>query len=128
MSAEREAVYVCPECGRDFTEPGKCPDHPAEVLMDGTDREVLFYLMRCDDQARNKVYAFWALVCFVAGLALGAAVGYGLYAWSGGRLPGRIYTWLFVGGGILGGFAGTVVARKLFRPRFRKHTRRLEQI
>lgn len=122
---EPEGRYVCTRCGKAYPEAATCPVHPEEPLLDAGDREICFFLMQLDDQKRNKVYTLWitlllclgvvagGLVCYLADLLLEIDLGYGTS---------------LVAGGFAGGTLGTALAARLFKPRYRQFTRKLEQI
>jgi hypothetical protein len=122
---EAEGQYVCTQCGKSYPEAGNCPVHPEEPLLDAGNREICFFLMQLDDQKRNKVYTLWitlmlcvgvvagGLVCYLVDLALDFDLGYGKS---------------LIIGGLAGGSLGTGLAARLFKPRYRQFTQKLEQI
>ncbi|HOX46190.1 MAG TPA: hypothetical protein PK668_21480 [Myxococcota bacterium] len=122
---DTDAHFVCTLCRQAYPAAGNCPAHPEEPLLDASDRQVCFFLMGLDDQARNRVYGLWITLGLVAGAVLGVVL-----AWLGDSLVD-----LDLGAGkglVLGGFAGgsvgTAIARWLFKPRYRQFTERLERL
>ena len=122
---ESEAHFVCTLCKQAYPEAGNCPVHSEEPLLDGSDREICFFLMSLDDQARNKAYGIWITLGLITGVVLGIVL-----VWLGNRLADLefgITEGLFFGG-IAGGGAGTAIAKKLFKPKYRQFTERLERL
>jgi hypothetical protein len=122
---EAEANYVCTQCKKAYPKAEFCPVHPEEPLLNASDREICFFLMGLDDQARNKAYGLWITLGLVAGVVAGIALVWllkSLIDLDLGYVKGLFF------GGIAGGGAGTAVAAKLFKPRYRQFTERLERL
>ena len=125
MDPKSPGDWVCPSCGTCADAAGTCPKHPEEQLMNARDRNVLEFLMREDDKANNKASAIWVLVLGPAGLALGGLVAWGLNSAFYDLMPRKLMTWMVIGGGVLGGLGGKLVASRLHKDKFEHVTRRL---
>jgi hypothetical protein len=71
---------------------------------------------------RQRVYGFWIVTTALVGLAIGAvctALIISVVPLSAGRIVKLIWALPIIGGGIASG-AGTNIAKKRFKPRFRK--------
>ncbi|MBW2700060.1 MAG: hypothetical protein JRF33_04505 [Deltaproteobacteria bacterium] len=122
---ETEAHFVCTHCKKAYPKAECCPVHPEEPLLDASNKEVCFFLMGLDDQARNKVYMLWIILGLFLGVVLGVAViavVKSLIDLDLGYAKGLVF------GGIAGGGAGTALAKKLFKPKYRQFTERLERL
>jgi hypothetical protein len=122
---ENEAHYVCTQCKKAYPKAEFCPVHPEEPLLNASDREICFFLMGLDDQARNKAYGLWITLGLIAGVVAGIALVWALKTLIDldlGYVKGMFF------GGIAGGAAGTAVARMLFKPKYRQFTERLERL
>lgn len=122
---ETEAHFVCTQCRKAYPKSEYCPVHTEEPLLDASDREICFFLMGLDDQARNQVYGRWITLGLIAGVVAGIALVGALRSFIDldlGYAQGLIF------GGIAGGGAGTAIAAKLFKPRYRQFTERLERL
>lgn len=122
---ETEAHFVCTQCKKGYPEAGNCPVHSEEPLLNASDREICFFLMSLDDQARNKAYGLWITLGLITGVVMGIVLV--SLANSLADLDFGIVQGLFFGG-IAGGGAGTAVAKKLFKPKYRRFTERLERL
>ena len=122
---ESEAHFVCTQCKKAYPEAGDCPVHPDEPLLDGSDREICFFLMSLDDQARNKAYGIWITLGLITGVVLGivlVSLANSFADFEFGIAEGLVF------GGIAGGGAGTAIAKKLFKPKYRQFSERLERL
>ena len=122
---ENEANYVCTQCKKAYPKAEFCPVHPEEPLLNASDREICFFLMGLDDQARNKAYGLWITLGLIAGVVAGIALVWTLKSLIDldlGYVKGLFF------GGIAGGGAGTAVAKMLFKPKYRQFTERLERL
>jgi hypothetical protein len=122
---ESESQFVCTQCKKGYPEAGNCPVHPEEPLLDSSNKEICFFLMGLDDQARNKAYGLWITLGLCAGVVAGIALVWALRTFIGldlGYVEGLFF------GGIAGGGAGTAVAKMLFKPKYRQFTERLERL
>lgn len=122
---ENEANYVCTQCKKAYPKAEFCPVHPEEPLLNAADKEICFFLMGLDDQARNKAYGLWITLGLIAGVVAGIALVWALKTLIDldlGYVKGLFF------GGIAGGGAGTAVAKMLFKPKYRQFTERLERL
>ena len=122
---EDEANYVCTQCKKAYPKAEFCPVHPEEPLLNASDKEICFFLMGLDDQARNKAYGLWITLGLIAGVVAGIALVWALKTLIDldlGYVKGLFF------GGIAGGAAGTAVAKMLFKPKYRQFTERLERL
>ena len=122
---ENEAHYVCTQCKKAYEKAEFCPVHPEEPLLNASDKEICFFLMGLDDQARNKAYGLWITLGLIAGVVAGIALVWALKTLIDldlGYVKGLFF------GGIAGGAAGTAVAKMLFKPKYRQFTERLERL
>jgi hypothetical protein len=122
---ENEANYVCTQCKKAYPKAEFCPVHPEEPLLNASDKEICFFLMGLDDQARNKAYGLWITLGLIAGVVAGIALVWALKTLIDldlGYVKGLFF------GGIAGGATGTAVAKMLFKPKYRQFTERLERL
>jgi hypothetical protein len=119
------ADRVCMTCARAYPGAQTCPRHPDEVLLDPTRQDVLD-LMEAEDRGRDeRTYARWQTVGGFVGVPLVCAAAYvlapelaAILAQSGDlgvEVVGHI---IFACIGVAAA-AGALVARWLYRPRFR---------
>lgn len=73
MSHPNIQRFYCTECGRGYDQPGNCPTHTDEPLMDLADEEVRLMLEDQDGSAKLRHAAI--LVGAVAAVTFVAAVG-----------------------------------------------------
>jgi hypothetical protein len=122
---DNENCYVCTQCKKAYPKAEFCPVHPEEPLLNASDKEICFFLMGLDDQARNKAYGLWITLGLIAGVVAGIALVWllkTLIDFDLGYVKGLFF------GGIAGGAAGTAVAKMLFKPKYRQFTKRLERL
>jgi hypothetical protein len=121
--------YVCTRCKKGYSDPGHCPTHQDEPLLDTKDREVCFYLLKLDDEAANKAYMRWIM----AGVGVGGLValffGFLLLfmAQATRSFTIHVHTAIFVAPIAAGGSAGLWLAKKRYRPTYSNYTRRVTQ-
>ena len=120
---DTESHFVCTRCKKAYPQADNCPVHSDEPLLDASNKEICFFLMGLDDQARNKAYGLWIPLGLITGVVLGILVGY-----IQKNLLGFGYVECMFFGGIGGGGAGTAIAAKLFKPKYRQFTQRLERL
>jgi len=112
---------LCCECLKTYPEvaeasEGMCSVHPDEPLLDLRDEEVRRFLREDDARRRHRHYARW-----LVGLGVPISLaGCGIEAWLGLDLDGFLFRFSLLGSISLAGF----IAKKTFRSRYRRWTRR----
>lgn len=122
-------AYVCTRCARAYPNPGHCPTHPEEPLLDGNDKEVWRYLSKLDDEAAHKFYMIWIGLGVLAGVLVAVFLLFVVLAGVSRTRSAdvRVSAMIFIAPVAAGGTAGLWLARRLFRPRYAQFTRRLEE-
>lgn len=115
--------WVCMKCAKANQQAGPgefCKIHPDEPFLDGNKDEVKFEMMAADDKARSRLYGFWLLVMggglFLAAVTILQFVPL-LDDWHREILIGSIF------GGTALGF---LLAKVMYKPKFRKWTRTVD--